>query len=219
MALALDGHASSGLVGSATATAVLTTTSSNDIIIAAMLVNDSGGNGFSGVASTNTTGWTLRAHAYRASSVDVEEVWVGKAAAPLSSESITATAAAGTPAKTLHVFAISGADQTSIFDSNGGLPVIETAVTTQFNISTSNANDFIFAVYRIGIGSPTAGAGWTTIEGDGFLLTEYQIVSAPQTSLAATVGTGSGNEAGGIGHAIIQSAPASALPPYIQNWF
>jgi hypothetical protein len=75
--------------------------------------------------------------------------------------------------------------------------------------STSNANDFIFAVYGWGnTPSPTAGTGWTAISGADYQLTEYKIVSATQTNLGAPVGggaVGSGDITAGVMDAIVQS--------------
>jgi hypothetical protein len=70
-------------------------------------------------------------------------------------------------------------------------------------ISTSSANDFIFAAYRMSsIQSPTAGDTWTQISGADYLLTEYEIVSSAQSRLISPIGTGNGNQTQGIGDAI-----------------
>src|SRR6202034_3290683 len=75
--------------------------------------------------------------------------------------------------------------------------------------STSNADDLIFAAYRFFGSSPTAGSGWTALDGGSFgYLSEYQVVSATQAGLVATASSG---ENGGIIDAVV-AATASTGP-------
>jgi hypothetical protein len=75
-------------------------------------------------------------------------------------------------------------------------------------VSTSNANDFIYAFIADQAGSGSAGSGWTSIFSGNFLNAEYQVVSATQSSLACTLGSDATQVA--IGDAI-QAAGGTAL--------
>ena len=80
-------------------------------------------------------------------------------------------------------------------------------------MTTSNANDFIFAGYRFAdVTTVSVGSGWTTInDSGGYYLSEYQIVSAAQAGLVATASTEGfrfDDEDGEILDAVVQ-APAS----------
>jgi len=80
-------------------------------------------------------------------------------------------------------FGISGADTTTIFDSNAGANPTGTGWTTDphVHITTSNANDFIFGLLGTNASTaPTVGAGYTQIQLAGFTSSEYMVVSATQ---------------------------------------
>jgi hypothetical protein len=106
-------------------------------------------------------------------------------------------------------FGISGSATSSYFDPN-----LSSAVTVSgggsAQITTTNANDFIFAYQASNNNTTTAGAGWTLIQ-DGTLYqgAEYQIVSSTQTNLTPTW-SGAGTITGTIADAIISG---SAPPP------
>lgn len=190
--LALDGSAS---INSSTTpqTIALTTTGGSGVIVVAIITN---GN-ISTVTASGLT-FTLRGPFVSGTAANVYEY-----TAPYSvnfSGNITVTMSSNI-FTTSTVFGISGAKTSSFFDANGAVPT--TATSGNVSISTSNANDFIFATYATGSGSPTAGAGWTQINGSNFQLVEYQIVSATQSGLAATFTSG-GPGGGGIIDAIVQ---------------
>lgn len=207
MALALDGTAHANSTTFTSVTATLTTANANDLIIAIVTSNPATGNVVS-IASAHTTGWTLRKKQAVAGG-NIEE-WVGKASSALTSEVITFTMGASITFTTIDVFGVSGADTTIIWDSNGALPDFGT--NTLRSITTSNTNDFLIGAYRFGgTATPTQGAGWTKISGANFQLVEYQIVSATQSGLSVTIGTGNTDEAGGIADAVIQASAASAV--------
>lgn len=105
-------------------------------------------------------------------------------------------------------FGISGADTSTIFDSNGSVPA--TCGAAHCSISTNNANDFIIGTYKFGAtSSPTQGAGFTLIDGGGFTLVEYKIVSATQSGLDIPIGTGDADETAGIADAVMQAGATS----------
>jgi hypothetical protein len=128
----------------------------------------------------------------------------------LTSEQVTATlgGGGGYGFATLNVFEISGAKTSSYFDPNlAGGPV--TGNSDPISITTTGSNDFIVGGFRTGASTPTQGSGWTIIQGANFQLTEYQVVSSPQTSLSVSVGTGSGTANGVIADAIVGGAMCS----------
>lgn len=73
-------------------------------------------------------------------------------------------------------FGVSGSDTSTVFDSNGSLPATVSTAAAATG-TTSNANDFVYAVYVDGVG--TSDTGWTQIlDGTGGFSAEYKIVSA-----------------------------------------
>jgi hypothetical protein len=93
------------------------------------------------------------------------------------------------------------------FDKNVSVPATPTASTG--TITTSNADDFIFAGYRFSnTETPGAGSEWTAINASGgYYLSEYQTVSATQIGLVATASSTDQN--GGIVDAIVQAGATS----------
>ena len=203
--LALDGNGFTinGAPSSISTNVTLTTSSANDVIILDIVQN---GTTVSSVTDAAGLVWHQRAVAGAGGQTIYEYYAIAPNA--LSSDPITVTFA-GTPFYTdLNAFAVSGANTSSPFDSNVSVPA--SPATSTGSISTSNANDFIFAGYRFGGNvTPTAGAGWTAINASGgYYLSEYQIVSATQAGLVATAS--SADEYGGIVDAIVQgTAPAT----------
>jgi hypothetical protein len=57
------------------------------------------------------------------------------------------------------------------------------------SITTTNANDFVFASMALSTSTGTVGAGWTQIANANFMLVEFQIVSSTGT-FTGTLGTG-----------------------------
>jgi hypothetical protein len=210
MALALDGtpQSSTGSTGGTpTVTYTLTTSHANDIIIVA---SESNGTIITGVTGPGLT-FTRRA----LNTTQTVEEWSAVASAPLSSAPIVITYASSGSFFSACAFAISGADTSTIWDSNVGLPVTG-GTAADPTVSTTNANDIIIGIFRFGSTSdPTPGAGWTTIvaPAGGFFLVQYKIVSAPQSGLTVAVGTGSGDENGYIVDAVVQAggSPSAAV--------
>jgi hypothetical protein len=126
---------------------------------------------------------------------------VALAAGTLSAQTITVTVTSAT-FNTIDIFAVNGAKTSAPFDVNGSLPAI--SATDPVSVSTTAANTMILAAFRNSAGSSTAGTGFTLIGGADFQLTEYKIVSAAQTGLSVTMGTGAGTSNGAIGDAIVQ---------------
>jgi hypothetical protein len=200
--LALDGKAHTNFTSGSSASLSLTTAHANDVIIAAVTVNNTT------VASIKSAhlNFTLRKREQASDGLpDYLEVWYAVAPAALSSEVITVTLSNGnTDYCTVDVFGISGANTTTIFDGNPSLPAA--VPSGDIKLSTSNAKDFVFGVYRMSTtATPTAGAGWTQISGANYQLVQYRIVSATQSNLDVAIGTGSDNDNAGIGDAVMSA--------------
>jgi hypothetical protein len=205
-ALALDGSAHGNSNNALTATATLTTTHSGDVIIVVVQANSA--------PLTGVSGASLGAFTHRTSeggSQDIEE-WYAIASGALTSEVITATQSASN-FLTIDAFGISGANTSSPYD---GTAVV--GASDPLHISTTHANTFIFGGFKMNsTASPTAGAGWTGLSGANYQLSEYQIVSSTQTSLAVSLTTGAGDIQAGLADAVVQasaggSTPAGLLP-------
>ena len=204
--LALDGNGftSKPFVASTSASVNLTTSKANDVIILEIVQN---GASVSAVSDTAGLIWHQRAMAGSGSSTIYE--YYAIAANALTADAITVSFAGTASYADVNAFAVSGANTSSPFDSNGSVPV--TAATSSGAVTTSNANDFIFAGYRFNSNStPGAGSGWTAINASGgYYLSEYQIVSATQANLVATASSADQN--GGIVDAI-QAAASGGTP-------
>jgi len=87
------------------------------------------------------------------------------------------------------VFGINGVPSSSQLDSNGALPGTTNTASTPLTLTTSNANDFLFACYSQSSNTTvTAGSGWTAIAAQAnFQFCEYQIVTTTQSALAANL--------------------------------
>lgn len=201
MALALDGSAENNSSGASSLTLTLTTSAANDVIIVCIAPN---AGPVASVSSANVT-YTKRSTNNLAGASFPEECWYGIASSPLSSEVITVTQQSSAFISAV-AFGVSGANTSSPFDSHG--PFTISAGPTDLSVTTGVANTFIFGSYRFGSTStPTAGAGFTRIGSAvlTFHLTEYQIVSTTQSALDVAIGTGAGNQNGGVGDAIVQA--------------
>lgn len=197
----LDGSAAGNQAAGTTVTATLTTTTANDIIVACFLRN---GGAIVSVADVAGLTWNLLGNADQGGGQQIT-VYYAKSSGILSGDVVTVTLNASTFI-TLHVFAVSGADFTTPIDANGALPATTAVPATYVSLTTSSANDFLFATYRFGnFPTATAGTGWTTIQGTDYLLTEYKIVSATQTGTSAPIGTNDGDQTSGVGHAIVKA--------------
>jgi uncharacterized glyoxalase superfamily protein PhnB len=197
--------------GNGTVGVALTTTKPNDVIIKLVSVNgaitaNDGDDHFDtanlswhfvGLAGTNAAFGATNFYEYYAI-----------APQPLSGDFI-GTNIDGTASNVVeNVFAISGANTSAPFDPNSSIPA--TPINSTGAITTSNANDFIFAGYDFAHKlTPNPGPGWTAIDaiGNNFL-SEYQIVSATQSGLVATAS--STDESQGIVSAVVQSPSVAA---------
>lgn len=224
MVLALDHSVTANASSGATlALPGLTTTNTNVVAVVFVLLNGSAAAvTVSSITDTAGLTWTLRTRLSAAggdAKQSVEEWWATSASA-LSSNVITLNLAGTMVFATASAFGISGADTTTPFDVNGSLPSSSaTNNSTSVTLSTTAANTMVLGCFREGsAGSPTAGTGYTQILGANFMLTEYQIFTSAQTSLAVTQTTGSGTSNGIVADAVQQASAVAAPIPY-QPWY
>jgi hypothetical protein len=195
MALALDGsgNANHSFGAGTTLTFSLTTTSSPDRIIVGVFAFWVGS-----VPSISVSGSTIGSFTARGTQINDGAgnhyflEFFKDAASTLSSETITVTITGSNSNYfiTTAGFGISGASSYA-FDANAALPGTSTTAGTNATVTTSNANDFIYAFIVDQSGSGSAGSGWTSIFSGNFLNVEYQVVSATQSALACTLGNDS----------------------------
>jgi len=125
---------------------------------------------------------------------DLEE-WYAVASPTLSSATITATLSASDSAATwVAVFAMSGANTTSPFDSNPSLPATSAGTSPSTTMSTSSANDVL--LYGCAAGTGGMPSGFTSIYSSAFPPSQneyvgYEAVSAAQTNLVTSCGANS----------------------------
>jgi hypothetical protein len=162
MALALDGssHTTSGAGNTLVCNGL--TCASGDVVVACVLVLSSFDAHITSISSSNTTGWAQRGRVTFSSGNNAILMWFGKSTGALSNEAITINVD-GTPAGiSADVFGISGADTTTINDSNGALPATSNTSGNTVALTTSNANDFLIGFYGFNsTANPTQGSGWT----------------------------------------------------------
>jgi hypothetical protein len=199
------GNTNSGSTISSITVSLTTTLAANEIIdVFVQLKGPAGYVTVTSISSSNTSGWALRAQAQSGSTADLEE-WKGNAVGTLAGDTLTINFSGNSDFTTVAAFGISGANASAPFDTNGALPY--QVAGGPATISTSNANDIVFAGYNFAsTPTPTAGAGWTFIYNANYLLVEYQIVSTTQSSLSAAIGTGNTDENNSIGDAIVQAS-------------
>ena len=214
--LAIDGNGFSNqstVLPSASVT--LTTASANDVIILNIVEN---GSAIASVSDTAGLTWQERAVA----GTSPYPIYQYYAIAPhaLSADSITVNFTSSPlyyPYYVdLHAFGISGANTSSPFDTNASIPA--TSNNSTVSATTSNANDLIFAAYRLSAPTASAGSGWTAIgaSADNYL-SEYQIVSTTQSGLVATASLATGQENGGIIDAVVQAAATQPIGPTVSS--
>jgi hypothetical protein len=208
MALAIDG--SIGFTGTTNPiTCILTTTQSNDIIIVSSSANTAT------VTSVTGGGLSFTQRAASPGGSDVSE-WSAVAASPLSSVTLTINFSGTPSACTGCAFGVSGANTSTIWDSNGSIPASNSTAGDP-TFSTTNANDIVIGSIRGNTATPTSGSGWTAIyaPSNGFYICQYQIFSSPQSGTTCALGTGSGNGNGYVVDAIIQ---ATVTPISVAWW-
>jgi hypothetical protein len=214
MTLSLDGYAINHNSDTPSVTATITTSNSNDVIIAIVWTANSWG---SPTISGGGLTWTLRKDfsGLVGSGFGDAREYYAIASSPLASQTITFSHSNNAYDGIL-VFGVSGANTTSPFDSNSGLPAVApdnaTGTATSVSINTSNTgSDFVFGVIMDHHTATafTVGTGYTLIVsqpgtspcGAG----EYQIVSGAQTNLTVNF-----TDTGGTMPAIIADALVAA---------
>ena len=211
MALALDGSVH-GNSSSASSLVVSLTTGAGNVVLVAVTSN--AGDPTS-VASAN--GETFTKHA--TSGGQSVSLWSCVTSSAWSSNNITVTLGSSAYV-TVDAAGISGADTSNIFDDNASIP--DTGAGDPRTVSTDLADTMVIGAFRmLSTSGPTAGSGFTQISGAHFQLFEYKIVSAAQSSLSVTLGTGAGNSNGGVATAVRQasgSAPNRAAQLYNQRF-
>ena len=193
IALDGDGFSSRPFESTTTTSVTLTTTQANDVIILEVVEN---GSTVGSVADAAGLIWNVRAVAGSGSNLIYE--YYAIASTPLSADAITVNFTGTASYADLNAFGVSGANTSSPFDTS----VPTNAATSTGAVTTSNANDFVFAGYRFASdATPSAGSSWTAINASGgYYLSEYQITSSTQTGLVATASTA--DEDGGIVDAV-----------------
>lgn len=184
MTLALDGSGQTEQASAASSfTIALTTANANDIIIVAVQGPSSASTGYSitgGGLTFAQRGTTLTAGSNR-----FEVFWAVAASAFSGNITVTITGWGGFGVFGGIAFGISGANTTSPFDTNASLPA-QTTTTTPPTGSTSNANDFVFALLNSSTGT-NQGTGWTHIGTSAAnICAEYQIASATGSFTGST---------------------------------
>ena len=141
------------------------------------------------MADTALNTWSVRKSGFVG--VKVFDYYYSKVSGTLSSDTITVTYV-GSTFYSVVAFALSGVVSSSQFDSNGSLPASAGASTVTY--STSNAADFLLSYSALGSSTGTAQSGWTLISGSGvnFMVAQYKLVTAIQTSQSVGNGGGSG---------------------------
>jgi hypothetical protein len=219
MALSVDGHAEA-TQGGTPITASLTTANANDVIIVFVTEN---ANTQPTITDGQSLTWTLRKASTAGTNGFFSWTFWAKATAALTADTITATAA-GVTHMNMSVFAISGANTTTPFDTNVGLPVQSASGSNQTswtqNVSTTAANTIIFSCFSLnsagGVTGVTAGAGFTKYSDNASTawgtVIEYDIVASAQTNLASALSWTAGAQPDEISDAVVQaSAVASTL--------
>jgi hypothetical protein len=207
--LAIDGSTTSAWASGTSFTITAATSKTNDVLVL-WIVTYISGNSISVSSIGDSQGavtWQGSARVAYASCSHKEETtqteWYGVAASALSSDIVTITLSGTPTAASAEEFAVSGASTSSPFDPNPILPATNkcstsSGIPTVSTLSTSNANDLVFALYG-GYGTTTEAAG-TIASAAGTMLPayagsseslagEYAVLSATQTSQTCSFGT------------------------------
>lgn len=201
MALALDGSA----IGNATATtvAVTLTTTGPGLVFVTFASNAA----VSSVTAPGLTFTQVSGLPYNNSTSNFVDIWWAVSAGALSSKVITGNMSSSTFVTPI-AFGISGADTVSPFDG-----AVVTNSGTSIQISTSNANTFIFAVEVDN--NTTVGSGFTQLQSStNFNFSDYKIVSTTQTNLVC----GTQNASASKQWAAIAVKQASGGGGFIPAW-
>ncbi len=231
--LTLDGSTTGTWSSGLSFTISATTANANDVIMLWVVTYMSGSSiTVSSVGdSLNQITWMGSARTTYTACTGVQETtqteWYGIASSKFTSDVITVTLS-GTPTLASgEEFAVTGANTASPFDPNANVPksAVSTcsaagAAPTVSGLSTTNPNDFIFALYG-GYTSTTETAGaitgnpstlMKTVAGTGdSLAAEYRVVAATQSAVSCAFGT-SATYWGILCDAIVQAAGSFSLP-------
>lgn len=187
-ALAMDGNATAS-GGSAVS---LTTTQTNDIIVLFIISGGAGPCNATQVSDTSGLTWITRLSDNKGTTSTSIGYVYAVSSGVLTADSITVSGGGGcTSARTI-AFAISGANTSSPFDSNGSLPgnsVQASGTSNSFVGSTTNANDMLLAMIRCDNGSTLVNpTSFTSINAGGSTNqnTAQLIVSSTQSSVTYT---------------------------------
>jgi hypothetical protein len=142
---ALDGSASTNTVTSNTMTITLTTTQPNDVLYLSWVGN--GGRTITGVSSSGTSAWKLRANITADGSHYVETWYATRSTAGTTTITITLSSSTSTNCAAV-AFGISGANTTSPFDGNAQTATGNSA-SASVSITTNNANEFIIGALGV----------------------------------------------------------------------
>jgi uncharacterized protein YceK len=170
--LSLDGSGQ-GNTSIVTVTATITTTNANDLIVA--IVDDPGGSPT--IADTSLLTWTARSGSPFSGGGHTTYVWTAPSPGILTSDVVTVTAAA--TFHTLNVFGIAGTNTSSPFDGS-----LQQASPDPVLITTTNANDFVYAHTSSSQSSPAPSAGLTSIVTGNFSASFYAIFSTTQSAFS-----------------------------------
>jgi len=228
----LGGTGTIGTTLTFTFTGLLTT----DVVIALIGINNSSVAQVTvGSVSGGGLTWTKRASQAFLDGGNFQyidfEIWWAPATSTLTSQAVTATFAASATSvgATIKVFAFSGANTSTPFDPVSTAFLLNTTTSTttpQTTLTTTNANDVLFAAIFNGSGTPsswTTQASFTTLGTvNGFAGSpnftqayeqgEYEVVSSTQTAL--TIGfTDASNTFVLFADAIKAAGAAATLPP------
>ena len=237
MGLALDAAAANSGGGNAVfGNITLSTSVAHDVIVLCVFNELGSHNGnnpiaISGVSDTAGLTWTKRSS--KTFGKGAVEIWYAIASAMLSSDTITFNFASTTDDWSCMAFAVSGADTSSPWDTNGALPASNDGLggTPSVSVSTTARNAFVFAFAGsesyFSSSSPQAPltavtAPSNTAWGQEFAssLAAYAIETSPQSSLSLTYNSISGAW-GMLGDAIVEggsgdggseSEPESEVP-------
>ena len=191
---ALDGSNTSTGNTVTSGTITITTSNTNDLVV---LCSENNGAGTPSITDTSGLTWTqIGTH------TGTIDAFFAFSSGPLSSDTITVNYGTTVGFFSLIAFGVSGVPVSSQLDPNGALPGTTTS-STPLTLTTSNANDFLFACYSSNNGTGNnQGSGWTLIgSGANFMMGEFQIVTSTQSALSAAVGGGTAIK-NGIGSAI-----------------
>lgn len=225
--IAIDGSTGSNSGATASSfTLTLTTSQTNDIIVVANISNNGGAlspaiSSISDVAGLSWSKRSLLTLSCGGGCAATIEYWTAKSPSTLSSDVITVNLTNASQFRTSTAFGISGITVASYFDPHSGLPLTENT-SPALQISTTNADDIILGFYRMSsTATPSAGTGFTAIynPSGGYFLSEYKVVSSPQTNLTVGLGGGATDQNGGIADALttdISPAPHPGMLPIIE---